>query len=369
MYASFDIRSSIKTYGVRIAPGLMEEIAESSAGATVLCDRFFAGRFAGHGGGVIDVEATEGAKSLDRMPEVIVRIRETGATRQSRLVAVGGGVIQDIATFCSSLYMRGIAWQYTPTTLLGMVDSCIGGKSAINVGPYKNIVGNYYPPDRILIDPGLVATLGIEQKVAGLCEAAKICYAHGEETFARYLALDPSPDMSEVDLARLIELSLRTKQWFIEVDEFDRGERLLLNFGHTYGHAIEGATHFGISHGVAVGVGILAAARLAREQADGVPGHTRALEDHMHHLLSFIPGLDEVLGSANTDDYFERFVADKKHTPSEYTVVAIARDGALHIQRLPRDDNGEKFIRGIFDVVRDRSFLQGSAPAPARDPR
>lgn len=362
MYASFEIHSSIKSYGVKIASGLMEEITGALGDATVLCDRFFSGRFPGRQG-VIDVEATEEAKSLDRMSEVIVRMREAGVTRQSRLVAVGGGVIQDVATFCSSIYMRGIAWQYAPTTLLGMVDSCIGGKSAINVGPYKNIVGNYYPPNQILIDPGLVATLGIEQRVAGLCEAAKICFARGAETFAEYLALNPEPDMSENDLARLIELSLRTKQWFIEVDEFDRKERLLLNFGHTYGHAIEGATHFGISHGVAVGIGILAAAQLADGQYGEAQSadHVRALVDHIRHLLGFIPGLADILASVETERYFERFVADKKHTPTTYTVVAIGEDGVLGIRSLPRDEQGANVIRGVFDTVRTTLFAQERA--------
>lgn len=365
MFASFDIRSSLKTYGVSIASGIMSELSRFAADSIVLCDRFFAERFAGHEGGVIGIEATEKAKSLECIPEVIARMRAGGATRRSSLVAVGGGVIQDIGTFCSSIYMRGIGWQYAPTTLLGMVDSCIGGKAAINVGDYKNIVGNFYPPDRILVDPGFTATLGIEQKIAGLCEAAKICYARGKETFSRYVALEPSPQMGGSDLAGLIELSLRTKQWFIEVDEFDRKERLLLNFGHTYGHAIEGATHFRVSHGVAVGVGILAAVELARGQWGevGIPDHTRALESHIRQLLGFIPGLADVLASAGVENYFAHFVADKKHTPTAYTVVAIGADGALEIRQVPRDEVGAKNFHTIFDVVRDPSFLKSGTSA------
>jgi 3-dehydroquinate synthase len=340
----------------------MSDIVDTSSDATVLCDCFFASRFEGYQRGVIDIEASEAAKSLDRIPEIVIRMRKLGTLRQSRLIAIGGGVIQDVATFCSSVYMRGISWQYLPTTLLGMVDSCIGGKSAINVGPYKNIVGNYYPPDRILIDPGLVSTLGIEQKVAGFCEAAKICYAHGEDTFRRYLALDPFPDMREAALARLIELSLLTKQWFVEVDEFDHKERLLLNFGHTFGHAIEGATHFSVSHGVAVGVGILAALKLARELyvENRLPDYTCALETYIQHLLSFIPALDDVLAMVSVDDYFERFTADKKHTVNSYTVVGIAPDGGLQIIRLSRDEVGENTVRRIFDAVRKPGFLRGN---------
>lgn len=354
MYASFDIRSSIKTYGVSIGGGLIDAIGDEP-NTIILCDRYFADRFGGRAAAaVIDIEATEAAKSLDRMPEVVVRLREAGATRGSEIVAIGGGVIQDIATFCASIYMRGVSWRYAPSTLLGMVDSCVGGKSAINVGPYKNIVGNYYPPDRILIDPALVSSLGIEQRIAGLCEAAKICYARGAETFERYLALEPDPSMDERSLAALIELSLRTKQWFIEIDEFDRKERLLLNFGHTYGHAIEGATHFGISHGVAVGVGMIAAAELAKAQYGhgALPSHTDEMVTHIRHLLSFVPGVPEVLSSVSADDYFERFVADKKHTASEYTVIGIGRDGALGIERFARDSAGKARVSEVFELIR-----------------
>lgn len=369
MYASFDIRSSIKTYRVSIDSGSLGQVVGDTTDTMILCDRYFSDRLGSHAGGVIDIEATEAAKSLDRIPEVIVRMREAGATRQSRVVAVGGGVIQDIATFCASVYMRGIDWRYIPSTLLGMVDSCIGGKSAINVGPYKNIVGNYYPPDEILIDPALAATLGIEQKVAGLCEAAKICYAHGEETFNRYLALDPSPGMNEAALAELIELSLRTKQWFIETDEFDHKERLLLNFGHTYGHAIEGATHFGISHGVAVGVGMLAAVHLARSRSGtALPGYTDAVEAHIRWLLGFIPGLVEVFASVSVDAYFDHFMADKKHTASTYTVVGIGEDGALCIEQFPRDQAGALLIRRAFESVRTPALL-GVEPVVATGER
>ncbi len=162
----------------------------------------------------------------------------------------------------ASVYMRGLQWAYIPTTLLAMCDSCIGGKSSINVGPYKNLVGTFHPPAAIMIDPGLVSTLSLEQTVSGLVEACKICYCRGTAAFQEYLDLKPSPSMTEGQIEQAVLLSLSSKKWFIEIDEFDRAQRLLLNFGHTFGHAIEGASHFRISHGIAVGVGMLCAIRL-----------------------------------------------------------------------------------------------------------
>ena len=121
----------------------------------------------------IFIEATEMEKSLDRAPALIERMRAGGVNRRTLLVAVGGGVIQDISAFVASVYMRGLTWSYVPTTVLAMVDSCIGGKSSINVGPYKNLVGTFHPPQQIHIDPALAETLPRDQFASGLIEAAK----------------------------------------------------------------------------------------------------------------------------------------------------------------------------------------------------
>ena len=363
MSVSFDIKSQIKPYQVHIGQGLLEATLKDSHDNIFLCDRFFADRLQGCGCRIIAIEATEHAKNLDHMPEIIVRLKDLGATRKTHLIAVGGGVIQDVATFCSSIYMRGIRWTYVPTTLLGMVDSCIGGKSAINVGAFKNIVGNFYPPDAVLVDPQLGSTLGIEQKVAGLCEAAKICYARGEDAFNKYLSHHPTPGLDMANLTDLIELSLRSKQWFIETDEFDRNERLLLNFGHTFGHAIEGASQFAVSHGVAVGVGMLLAIEYARTCMDQreLPPLAAALEAHVRSLLAHVVGLNAVLGKIAAQDLFDRFTADKKHSSSAYTIVGIASNG--HLQRffLPRNRESENAIKGLFAALQQREFLPAAA--------
>lgn len=360
MSASFEIVSHIKNYKVAIGDDLLAGCAADIEDHIFLCDRFFTSRLAAANRRIISIEATEKAKSLDQMSDVIIRLREVGATRKTVLIAVGGGVIQDIATFCASIYMRGIPWLYLPSTLLGMVDSCIGGKSAINVGPYKNIVGNYYPPEEVLIDPVMVKSLGVEQKVAGLCEAAKICYARGGDSFKRYLALNPTVDINGLKLAALIELSLQAKKWFIETDEFDQNERLLLNFGHTFGHAIEGATDFRISHGVAVGVGILAALYHARMVygSEQIAEQAVVLEHHIRFLLASISDLPDILAVADPSILFDRFVADKKHTISGYTIIGLTKEGALQLFRLPHGPESDATIQRIFAAIVQPSFLR-----------
>ena len=183
MSTCFEIRSSIGRYRVSIRRGLFDETLQEHRSDIVLADQWFAPVLASAGVHAITLPASESTKSLDGMPEIIMELRRFGATRQTGILAIGGGTIQDVAGFVASVYMRGVRWTYVPTTLLAMSDSCIGGKSSINVGPYKNLVGTFHPPAAVVIDPALASSLSVEQRVSGLIEACKICYCRGEEAF------------------------------------------------------------------------------------------------------------------------------------------------------------------------------------------
>lgn len=333
----FEIASASGRYGVAIErDGLAASLA-GMMGGVVIADDHFADRLSAAGIDAIALPATESTKSLDAIGPVIVRMREGGANRGTHLWAVGGGAIQDIAAFVATIYMRGIAWTYLPTTLLGMVDSCVGGKSSINVGAFKNIVGTYHTPQRVLIDPTLTATLTVEQRVAGLAEAAKICFCRGEAAFGEYLAHAPQPEMAAVAFEPIIALSLGAKKWFIEVDEFDRAERLLLNFGHTFGHALEGASGYRLSHGVAVAVGVVCALALSRDLL-GKPagGRAAALEDHMRGLLATIGALPAILRDIDVETTLTRLKSDKKHETAHYRFVIVDAVGTVQLVRLPK---------------------------------
>lgn len=359
MSVSFEIASSsgAGSYRVDIVPGLYDGLLKAPPQETVVvCDQRFAAQLTDAGCRAIPLRAEEQVKSLDHMPQVILALRRLGTTRSTHLLALGGGIVQDVAAFCSSIYMRGLTWNYLPTTLLGMADSCIGGKSSINVGDYKNIVGTFYPPRAVQIDPCLAATLSTEQMVAGLCEAAKICFCRGAKAFASYRALAPTPTMGEEVLAECVTLSLRSKKWFIEIDEFDRGERLLLNFGHTFGHAIEGASHYRISHGIAVGVGMLSALALGRRTGVeyGALADVAFLESHIKALLHQVPGLGDHLRAANLADLIDRFQADKKHGAVEYKVVTVDASGRPILQGLAKSDESLALVRqALTDSFQD----------------
>ena len=356
MSESFKVVASTGAYGVRIGAGLgpPDQIAVSSA--CQIIDENVAQLWpAMLMPGAIRVVATEDFKTLETVGIIIARMREAGMNRASHLYAYGGGIIQDLATFAASCYQRGIAWSYCPTTLLGMVDSCIGGKSSINVAGYKNIAGNFYPPREILVDVAFCRTLEPVEMIAGLCEAVKICFAAEGDAFSRYLSLfaEPAAFLGEQQLLDVVALSLTTKKTFIEEDEFDRGVRLLLNFGHTFGHAIEAATQFAITHGVAVGVGMLAEIELSR-QLDRCPANqsrVEALERHLRFLLAQVPGLPGQLRQLSLPAAIKSFKSDKKHSASGYSVILATSDGGLEKISLPISDESDVRVTHIFEQL------------------
>lgn len=340
MPSSFDIIASTGRYPVDIAIGSLDALLAQQDGDRVfVVDAFLRDRVVAAGINPIVIAADETAKSLDRMTDLIVALRDRGATRGTTLVAIGGGVVQDAAAFAASVYMRGLQWVYVPTTLLSMTDSCIGGKSSINVGKYKNIVGTIHPPQRVVVDPGLAGTLSAEQVAAGLCEAAKICLCRSDADINRYMALGPSVHSSPADLEKVVELSLGGKKWFIEVDEFDRAERLILNFGHTFGHALEAASHFGVSHGIAVGLGMLAAIDMAVAlDPQTETSEIAAFRRHIGALLTSVHGLDDVLATVDLDVLMNAFDADKKHGRDVYAVILPNAQGRIERRLLPRTE-------------------------------
>lgn len=257
----------------------------------------------------IAIEVKEKNKSLSMAEKIIEKMVVAKCNKDSHLVAIGGGAIQDLATVVASLYMRGINWSYVPTTLMSMLDSCIGGKSSINVGNYKNIVGNIYPPKYIYITSKFTNTLSKVEIASGLAEAGKICFAKSKDCFNDFLLLHRSKIDNDFNYEKLAEVSLSAKKWFIEIDEFDKKERKLLNFGHTFGHALEAASNFKVPHGIAILIGMKAALNFADRQ-------TTNLEKFIFEI--FEPIRSEIGKVSIHKNLFENAISrDKKHNSDQ----------------------------------------------------
>lgn len=329
---AFPVSSSTGSYIVVVGAG--SAAAALRAADCVIADRYIAPLIEDDTAGrpVIEVEATEDMKTLEACAAVIADMHRAGVRRDSTVVAVGGGVIQDVATFVTSTFMRGIAWRYVPTTLMSMADSCIGGKSSINVAGIKNLVGNIYPPESISVDPRFLPSLPRTAMLAGLAEAVKICFVKGRAEFDRYLELAAPVPTTEDAWADLISHTLEAKKWFVEIDEFDRSERQLLNFGHSFGHAFEAAVGFAVPHGLAVALGIVAA---CRHPAASRGPMTVTLDEYCAGLLrdvrSYYRGIDY-----NPDKFQVALSSDKKGTAQEIRLVLPSQQGSVEIVGLPR---------------------------------
>lgn len=201
-------------------------------------------------GFIYTVKQGEGSKSSATLNKVLKKMLEIGLSRRDCVVAVGGGVVGDLAGFAASIFMRGIDFYNIPTTLLSSLDSSIGGKTAINFGGVKNIVGAFYQPKKVLIDPDLLKTLPKRQISNGLAEAVKMSLTSDEELFSLF-----EKEEAEKNLEEIIIRSLKIKKSVVEADEKEAGLRKVLNFGHTIGHGIEVTTN--LYHGEAVALGML----------------------------------------------------------------------------------------------------------------
>jgi len=355
MCETFSISSSLKKYNVVLGENLLKSILSISQDGVVIDANVEKLWPSLNLNTPMSIEAIEEKKVLMTVAEIVEAMRERGMTRKSVLLSIGGGIIQDISTFAASCYMRGVKWVYAPTTLLGMVDSCIGGKSSINVGQFKNIAGNFFPPEKIIIDVNFCKTLSEQQLIEGLCESVKICYAHSENRFIEYLSIiNSDKELHDQDFQKIVSCSLKTKKEFIEEDEFDDGIRLLLNFGHTFGHALESASCFKVSHGIAVGLGMFSAYKLSVELGLIKPKTFLVIKllTHIKKLLDQVDGLTKVIENINMIDAVDSFKSDKKHFKDCYMAILYEKDGSLVRHKFTKSDKNNDLILTAFEYLK-----------------
>lgn len=204
----------------------------------------------------IGIDANEPQKSYQGIIPIVQTLIEKGFKKNHRLIAIGGGITQDVTAFISSIIYRGVNWIFFPTSLLAQGDSCIGSKTSINFGEFKNQIGGFYPPNRIFIYPGFIDTLSDSEMKSGMGEMLHYFIVSGKDDFEMYKKLYKEAFHDKEVLSRIIARSLEIKKGYIEKDEFDRNIRQVFNYGHSFGHAIESLTHYRIPHGIAVSFGM-----------------------------------------------------------------------------------------------------------------
>lgn len=260
------------------------------------------------------VNAGEEAKSFKNLEYLCREIIKHDFTRSDVIVALGGGVIGDLTALCASVVLRGVTLIQMPTTLLSQVDSSVGGKTAVNIPEGKNLVGTFYQPKMVIIDTDTLKTLPEREVACGMAEVIKYGAIRDKNLAEKLLT-------GEFEIEDVIKTCCGIKAAIVENDEFDRGERMLLNFGHTLGHAVENYTGYGTySHGAAVAIGMCVMTSWSEQRGITAKGTYETLVKlcEKYNLPTCIDNLEGMLGAASHD---------KKRSGDKINIVLVKEMG------------------------------------------
>ncbi len=274
------------------------------------------------------VDDGEGAKNLENVLEIIRIMKSAGLGRSDFVVAVGGGTVMDVAGFAASIYMRGVGLVNVPTTILGMVDAGMGGKNAINFEGVKNLLGTFYQPGLIIDELNFLSTLPQDEYITGLAEVIKYGITLDKDLYD-YMSSN-FESLKSRDLAKVEEIVYRStenKMKIVGEDELDnKGIRIVLNYGHTVGHALEAGSNFSIPHGKAVSVGMVCESKVAEELGAVEEG---VVEDVLWLLQLYgLPiSVDQLKVKVDRHIALNALVGDKKRVGGEILMPVPVRIG------------------------------------------
>jgi len=345
MYSQITVKSKIKDYSVNFVnlSEIYKLIGEDYHLAVV--DKNVAHCFPKFGlGDLIVIDTNEDLKSWRGLEKIFDKFAAKKVNTQTKLVVIGGGVLQDAVGFCASVYCRGIEYYLVPTTLLSQIDSCVGGKTSINYGSRKNILGTFYPPCEILICEEWLDGLSKENFCSGLGELLKFDILRNKIQESKVIDL-----ISEnKNVLHHIYESLDYKISVLEIDEFDKKERKFLNFGHTFGHALEITSRYNLSHGYAVAIGCLIALRVSELS------YNYNYKDYSA-TLNIVKKLLENTVSVNQEwfDYeslMECVMSDKKNTGCVNMV--LIKDNQPVIQKIEDYSIIKTALENVYETIR-----------------
>ncbi|NLF80078.1 MAG: 3-dehydroquinate synthase [Clostridia bacterium] len=330
--------AAARPYEIIIGAGLLEKagsLARQNLGgerAAIVSDAHVAPLYAGQLGDALGaagyavcqymLPAGENAKSAENFIALLEFFAGNKLSRSDLVLALGGGVVGDVAGFAAASYMRGLRLMQLPTTLLAAVDSSVGGKTAINLKAGKNLAGAFYQPHLVLSDYSMLDTLPEQYLIDGCAEVVKYAMI-AEPQLLDLLAVLLKPYYEEI-IARCVAIKSR----LVAADEFDTGSRQLLNFGHTFGHAIETCSGFTVPHGRAVAMGMVIASRAAA--ARGLCG-----ADCPARLMQTLLGLGLPINcDYGADELYQAMLLDKKRDGDTFTIVLPERIGFCRLEKV-----------------------------------
>lgn len=312
---------------------------------------------------LITVPAGEASKSMSVVEEVCRQMIRAGLDRSAGVVALGGGVIGDLAGFCAAIYFRGIPYVQMPTTVVSLVDSAVGGKTGVNAPEGKNLLGAFYQPRLVIADPGTLVTLPPREYNEGFAEIIKHA-AIRDASLLPLIRRVHEQGATHPELPDLIARNIKIKADIVAADEFEtKGLRALLNFGHTIGHGIEASVGYGsLLHGEAISLGLLAALRLSEQHA-GLPAEESA---EIAELLRRYDLPTQLPAEISTADVMEKLQRDKKFASGAVRFVLLRRTGEAFVSH----DLTLDHLRGAIDALRGcpHAALPHFSPLPPHEP-
>lgn len=280
------------------------------------------------------VQTSEDEKTLEGCSRVLTFLQANNASRQTQIIAIGGGIVQDIVTFCAHVYYRGLNWTYVPTTLLAMADSCIGAKASINFNGFKNQLGVFHSPSAVRICLAFADTLPVDEIRSGYGEIVKLHLVASGEHFARLSNAISSDGWRSPRLEQFVFDSLKTKKSIIEIDEFDNGVRRTLNFGHTFGHALESVTNHGIPHGIGVVWGMDVVNFISMRRGFLSAGDYATLHNFFRTFFGW-----RLPAEINMETLLSATQRDKKNRDGKLNLVLMTAPGKLDV--VPQEYGGQ----------------------------
>jgi len=289
------------------------------------------------------VDSREESKSFEQSSIFLKELLSKKIKKDNILVAIGGGVVQDITAFLSSIIFRGIDWIFVPTTLLSQCDSCIGSKTSINFQSYKNVLGNFYPPKKVIIDKNFLDSLPKSEIKSGIGEMTHYYFFEGSNFLEDIYNNYDDIISRKKDISPYIIESLRIKKRVIEVDEFDTGIRNHFQFGHTFGHAIENASNYQINHGQAVTLGMDISMFISQQKgllnkADFITYHDLIAKNFPPFNLKFF----------DFELFYDSLKKDKKNVSNFLVCILIEKSGQLKKAKIEINNNLKDILKLYF---------------------
>lgn len=273
----------------------------------------------------------EDSKSIDTLQNLYDNFLEFRLSRTDLIIALGGGVIGDLTGFAAATYLRGIDYVQIPTTLLAQIDSSIGGKVAVNLRQGKNLIGSFYQPKKVIIDPLAVKTLPDEQLKAGISEVIKYACIKDEQFFNYLMEIKTKKDLFN-SLEHIIYTCCNIKKGIVEIDEKDNDIRMILNFGHTLAHALEKHFDYKITHGQAVAIGMHYITNKTEELGYTKQGSKYELEKLLENF-----NINYNLPNVDMEEIREYVLLDKKNMSGNLNLVILRKIGEAFIESVPAD--------------------------------